>query len=1215
MWMKNRIHKILGIGLSAGLVFALVGAIFAAPAAAGQMKWTTVNTPDWGDLVIYPGTDILDYDIGPDGDTIFAILELGCLVADSPRDRSCDDSCGDVFDDYALVKSTDGGVTWTDITCNVFNAASIPDCTTGDEFTTLSYVSVAQDDEDWLAVIGWSTASKIWVVASKDGGSNFAFAGEVADPTGDTLTWVFDMDVSMEVDGIHNIAVAGIDNGAHGWKGAIFRLKAGTWLTGAWEDTGAWLSGGPPIVTDYLGWDTNVQAVIACEFSPNFDMDDTIVCMGTDGLSILGGCNAVIQSGIWEAGGGAWNTDAGFPGSKIVKADGESITTAPVSHILGLSLPDDFDGTDPGMRAMFLYVDGVLGIPGIIGGWLMRSDNYALSPVTGPSGDPLLASIDTHGDVDTGKLMIGGYVQWDTSGAHGDIWGWGAPVDVFADGATYCGGVSVWHTEELDFCCPQWDGCCKKPSGPYMALVMYTPDGEKEYASTSGRIDPMLVANINVEFGVPSAGWTPPTGLPVFQYAPGTPLDESAFSISRDDAVSFNQIGLIDTDIHNLSDVAVCPDCGTIYLSSNNDGREVYCIECGDGYSDCDSIWRSYDDGATWERVFYGDWKDANGYDTDLLLRLPCDAIEDCCDQDPVAPSGTVYLGLRWNDQIFYSRDCGQCWNNPPATKEPIVDFAVESENIVYVLDGDGKVSKSTQYGRRWSTPVDTKVGSGHSITACCEEGSVVVGPASVDCGGKKKVAWSEDGGETWTQTDNLPADATGDVHVACAPNCENIIYAAVDGDGIYRCDITDGSWTDMTPLPYDYTGIVVAREGTLYASTDDINTVDSTSNPYYAFTDCKGRYMATDCGDHVYSGVARNLTPCDTACCGTEDWDYLFCGMTAWGPQGSVPDGEVFSSQPTALRICGCLSADTNSVLWAIDVDHYEMSQSCVEFKEYMGRSYPNGALWYYEDCAAKHGPTLTSPADGAVLPCQACAGCDSSPFTLQWERMCLACSYDIVIMDEDGNQITSFDDKTITGDPPELYVEYGLECGNTYTWKVREANTSCECIHSPWSETWSFTVAVGAADAIKLLAPDEGKLGVQIANVGFSWSSVREASSYSFVLSPNAALTGAIVSQDMSSTAFNYSGPLDYSKSYYWQVKAWKDGTLLTTSAIGVFSTMAEPEEPTPPVVIEETPTPVLEIPPAEQITPTWIYAIIGIGAALAVVVIVLIVRSRRP
>jgi hypothetical protein len=190
-----------------------------------------------------------------------------------------------------------------------------------------------------------------------------------------------------------------------------------------------------------------------------------------------------------------------------------------------------------------------------------------------------------------------------------------------------------------------------------------------------------------------------------------------------------------------------------------------------------------------------------------------------------------------------------------------------------------------------------------------------------------------------------------------------------------------------------------------------------------------------------------------------------------------------------------------------------------------------------------------------------------------------------------------------------------YFLECGNNYTWHVRMANTDCECVHSPWSDTWSFTIAVGAADAIQLLSPTKGAMDVPINNIGFSWTSVRNATAYSFTLSPNADLTGALITQNQSTTAFNYAGPLDYGKAYYWQVIAWEDGTRLNTSSIGVFSTMAEPAAPTPPVVIEQQPAPVINIPPAQQITPTWIYAIIGIGAALAVVVIVLIVRTRRP
>ena len=115
-----------------------------------------------------------------------------------------------------------------------------------------------------------------------------------------------------------------------------------------------------------------------------------------------------------------------------------------------------------------------------------------------------------------------------------------------------------------------------------------------------------------------------------------------------------------------------------------------------------DSVWRSYDNGDTWERVFHGDWVDF--YDDELLLRLPCDTDEECC---------TLYLGVKDYygdmDQIYYTRDCGQCWNDPPATKLDIQDLAAASENIVYVINEDGEFSMSTQYGRRWTDPVDTR--------------------------------------------------------------------------------------------------------------------------------------------------------------------------------------------------------------------------------------------------------------------------------------------------------------------------------------------------------------------------------------------------------------------------------------------------------------------------------------------------------------------------
>jgi hypothetical protein len=69
----------------------------------------------------------------------------------------------------------------------------------------------------------------------------------------------------------------------------------------------------------------------------------------------------------------------------------------------------------------------------------------------------------------------------------------------------------------------------------------------------------------------------------------------------------------------------------------------------------------------------------------------------------------------------------------------------------------------------------------------------------------------------------------------------------------------------------------------------------------------------------------------------------------------------------------------------------------------------------------------------------------------------------------------------------------------------------------------------------------------------------------------------------------------------------------TLLITPMLLVVSCLqiapSTSEEPA-----TTTPEPLVEIPPAEQATPNWIYAIIGIGAALAVFVIVYLIRSRK-
>ena len=1206
--MKTKlISKILGVGLAIGLVFSL-GAAFIAPTAAqaDQMEWSPVHTPSWDDLVILPSSDILDYAVGGDeGDVIYAVLELESSCTEVGHNFGTADVAD--WGNFALVKSTDGGVSWKDITDNVMDASSLPILIVEPDPSTdigLALVAVAPDDDDWVAVAGYyydGTATVPFVVASQDGGSNFTYAHPVKDTSaGTVMRAIMDMAISPKVGSIHNIALAGItdglgdDDGTVG-PGAVFRLEAGTWLTGGWVDTRYYPGWNDCTEDDLLipDWPLYMSGIVAVDFSPNFDMDDTIVCMGVGGVS-GDAYHPYLQEGTLD-GDGAWNYEAGFGDAVEITDEGTILWTYPVIRSMGFALPADFDGAEPSDNNVYLYVDATddLGTY-LVKGYVFISEDGALTGRCGPSGDPILASIDVHGDANTCKAMVGVYAKQD---------GYDAALPMA------CAGVAVYHTVELDDCCPKWEPACKDPSGPFMAVVSYTADGEKAFASTTG-------------------SWSSYAGYPYelsWDFNPlinepyGVPLDESAFSVSLDDAVSFNQIGLIDTDIDFLSDVAICPDCSVIYLSTINtdiyecqgtNGGEVCtfiggdfpCIdsECCDeeespGLFACDSVWRSYDNGDTWERVYHGDWTDADrtGWEAEsqLLLRLPCDDDTGCC---------TIYMGIQGTKDMFYSRDCGQCWNKAVNQKLTIQDFAVESENIVYVLDDSGYVSKSTQYGRRPSDGVDTGVGSGHTITSCCNEGFVVVGGA-----GDEPVGWSDDGGDTWNTTDDLPGKGDAQVHVACDPTCDNIVYAAIDGTGIYRTDLNEGAWDNLNPMAYDYTGIVVAREGTLYASSDNIVADKSVfcEDTLYCtrYLDEMPTPNGVSCSYEMYSGVARNLTPCETACCGTEDWDYLIAGMSPrdWEVDG-CDEGEDFDQNPSALRLCGCLSPTTNSILWAIDTYFYDVvGENC-------------GLLWSYEDCAAKHGPTLTSPEDGAIVACDVCASCESAAMTLKWERMCLACSYDIEIMDENGNTIVEIIDEEITGNPPTLYLDEKLECGRTYTWHVREANTETdECVHSPWSETWSFTVEASSANAVKLIAPKQGDTVYQRTGVGFSWTSVYDANKYTFVLSAKPDLSGALATAEVNGTAYAYSGTLDYETTYYWQVTAWKGSTMMSQSDIGTFAIAAEeyiPPEPQP----QEPP--VINIPPTQQITPTWIYAVIGIGAALIVVVIVLIVRSRR-
>ena len=190
-------------------------------------------------------------------------------------------------------------------------------------------------------------------------------------------------------------------------------------------------------------------------------------------------------------------------------------------------------------------------------------------------------------------------------------------------------------------------------------------------------------------------------------------------------------------------------------------------------------------------------------------------------------------------------------------------------------------------------------------------------------------------------------------------------------------------------------------------------------------------------------------------------------------------------------------------------------------------------------------------------------------------------------------------------------------------------------------------FVVVAGEAEADELdtpetAAPASGADDVSLTPT-FAWGAVDDADGYFFELADNANFVLPLVKLDgdvgrLIVTAYAYLGELPYSSAYYWRVKAVSGtvefGDLLESDWVSaVFITKAEPEEPIPPVVVEEAPvlpdititqpdiivqSPDVIVPlPAvveTPITPSWIYVIIGVGAVLVIALLVLIVRTRR-
>jgi hypothetical protein len=257
---------------------------------------------------------------------------------------------------------------------------------------------------------------------------------------------------------------------------------------------------------------------------------------------------------------------------------------------------------------------------------------------------------------------------------------------------------------------------------------------------------------------------------------------------------------------------------------------------------------------------------------------------------------------------------------------------------------------------------------------------------------------------------------------------------------------------------------------------------------------------------------------------------------------------------------------------------------------------------------------PTQVGPDDGAAEQGISLSTVDLTyTIILMWSAVPGAQTYEWAIYNDAELTSLAFGGPTMTTQGNQMRVD-GLIPGRTYYWRVRVASP----LLSPWSSARTFTMAeVPEAEVpFEVLSPASGAMDVPI-QPAFVWAEVPGATSYEIVVSEDK--TFAIIDWSHTSDQAFYQGDemLAYSTTYYWRVRAaggeW---------TYGVFTTEAEPEEPAKPpepiekVIVEKGPPEVVEVEiPTPTIPEYLLWTIVGVGAVLFIVLIVLIFRTRRP
>ena len=511
-------------------------------------------------------------------------------------------------------------------------------------------------------------------------------------------------------------------------------------------------------------------------------------------------------------------------------------------------------------------------------------------------------------------------------------------------------------------------------------------------------------------------------------------------------------------------------------------------------------------------------------------------------------------------------------------------EFATDS--VLYVGDvGGTAIYYSANGGQSWSArAVAAGLGVTIQTVAAPDATTVYVG----DNAGVGNVAKSTNSGWTWPSA--MMKNSGSTAPVVSLKVVDSTVLVGGSAGSVRRSDDGGSTWSKVSATFGGGGAVYVDFDGTTVYAADAPN-----ANVYRSVD--AGGWQEIGAATSPAAGVAIDLILAEDGTLYEADTTVLQDVYRSISPTAAVPSPNTTWEAMTAP---GNATTGTAVNLTVMDVVGGSNTITIID---------ATPAIRQYTDTlsAGVSGPSLVSPADGSTL-----GRGQTTRFTI--EAMAGVTAY-AVRWSTDPTIGSGWTNMVIAAPSVQTAAQAGLPDGVNVYWRARATAPFL----SPWSEIWSFETELATAVVAPVPAYPAGDDVMNIAlKPVFNWGAFKYASGYEFQLANDSGMTDLKVDLSGDSalgliTSYVLTDALDYSSTYYWRVRAIKGTSTAYSdwSAIVGFTTMAEPEEPAPPIIIEPTPAPA---PAPAPSTPAYIWAIIAICAVLVIVVIVLIVRTRR-